>query len=255
MIHMDRFDESTSMKIALLIPTYNEAENIAHLLPLLSEISRKHPDIDLTAHIIDDNSPDGTARKVETLAPLLQSEHFNIKTIRRFVKNGLGEAYIQGFQEVLVDMELRYVIQMDADLSHNPEYLDQFFACARRGIDLAIGSRYISGGAVPDWSFHRKLISRLGNLYARTLLGNQITDYTGGYNMFSASLLRRLNFSKLNTSGYGFLISLKFHAIDSSKSIHQIPIVFIDRKSGVSKMPLNTMAKNFKLVLDLWLGK
>lgn len=243
------------MKIALLIPTYNEAENVSTLLTLVSEISRKNPDIHLTAYIIDDNSPDGTIARVEAVAPKVEYECFKIKIIKRLVKNGLGVAYIQGFHEALADEETAFVIQMDADLSHSPAYLGQFFTCARNGIDLTVGSRYIKGGAVPDWSVHRKLLSKFGNLYARLLLGNQITDYTGGYNMFSSALVRGLDFTKLNTSGYGFLISLKFHAITLSRTIHQIPIVFFDRKFGESKMPLNTMVKNFKLVLDLWLKK
>lgn len=243
------------MKIALLIPTYNEADNVSKLLPLVFEVSRKNPDIDLTAYIIDDNSPDGTAARVEAMAPQVESDNFKVKTIRRLIKNGLGDAYIQGFRAALADEALAYVIQMDADLSHNPVYLDQFFTCARNGIDLTVGSRYVDGGAVPDWSVHRKLLSKFGNLYARLLLGNQITDYTGGYNMFSAALLRGLDFTKLNTSGYGFLISLKFHAIALSKTTHQIPIIFFDRRFGESKMPLNTMVKNFKLVLNLWLKR
>lgn len=228
---------------------------MSKLLPLVSEISRKNPDIDLTAYVIDDNSPDGTIAIVESIAPQVETKYFKVKTIKRSVKNGLGNAYIQGFREALADQELSFVIQMDADLSHSPVYLDQFFMCARNGIDLTVGSRYIEGGAVPDWSTHRKLLSKFGNLYARLLLGNEITDYTGGFNMFSSALLRGLDFTKLNTSGYGFLISLKFHALALSRTIHQIPIVFFDRKFGESKMPLNTMVKNFKLVLDLWLKK
>jgi dolichol-phosphate mannosyltransferase len=243
------------MKIALLIPTYNEAENISRLLPLLASVSQRNTDIDLTVYVIDDSSPDGTSLRVSEIAPIISSANFKVQVIERPTKNGLGEAYIDGFKKVLKDKTLEYAIQMDADLSHDPNYLDYFFSYARKHTELVIGSRYIRGGAVPDWSIHRKLISKFGNLYARTLLGNKVTDYTGGYNMFSAELLQRLDFSKLNTSGYGFLISLKFHAVKACRSIDQIPIVFVDRKSGISKMPLNTMAKNFMLVLNLWLKK
>lgn len=243
------------MKIALLIPTYNEAENIQILLPLLAASHAHHREVRLSVYVIDDNSPDGTRQLVEFLAESLNSEFFCVKTLARNSKEGLGKAYVHGFRHILKDVNLDYVIQMDADLSHDPIYLGNFFTLARQGIDLVVASRYVVGGGVPDWSWYRKLLSRFGNLYAKILLGDTITDYTGGFNMYSTRLLRLLDFDQLNAPGYGFLITLKFEAVCKATSVSQFPIVFVDRKAGESKMPLSTIASNFKLVFDLWRKK
>lgn len=243
------------MKIALLIPTYNEAENIKVLLPQIAKSVANRNDINLCVHVIDDNSPDGTLELAKSLAAQLKSEQFSIETISRRTKEGLGKAYVHGFRNVLGATDLDYVLQMDADLSHNPAYLVDFFDEALKGTDFIVASRYVAGGGVPDWSWHRKLLSRFGNLYAKTLLGARITDYTGGFNMYSARLLRQIDFDRLSAPGYGFLITLKFEALRKASSIAQIPIIFLDRRAGESKMPLSTLANNFKLVFDLWRNK
>lgn len=243
------------MNIALLIPTYNEAENVRTLLPEIAAIHTKHSAINLCVYVIDDNSPDGTQQAAESIAQTINGDNFCVSTIARTQKEGLGKAYVHGFRHVLEAGNFDYVIQMDADLSHNPIYLSSFFNLANQGVDLVVASRYVEGGGVPDWSWYRKMLSRLGNLYARTLLGSIISDYTGGFNMFSTRLLRKIDFERLNSPGYGFLITLKFEALAKSNAVTQVPIVFIDRKAGESKMPLSTLANNFKLVFDLWRKK
>ena len=243
------------MNIALLIPTYNEAENIRTLLPEVAAILKKNSGVSLCVYVIDDNSPDGTQQEAESIAQTINGDNFCVRTVARTHKEGLGKAYVHGFRHVLEAGNFDYVIQMDADLSHSPVYLSSFFNLANQGIDLVVASRYVEGGAVPDWSWHRKLLSKLGNLYARTLLGSTISDYTGGFNMFSTRLLQQIDFERLNSPGYGFLITLKYEALTKSRSVVQVPIVFVDRKSGESKMPLSTLANNFKLVFDLWRKK
>lgn len=240
------------MNIVLLIPTYNEAENIQTLLPRVAALQAQHRAVHLCVYVIDDNSPDSTWSHVESMGQSLRSDNFCVKTLRRERKEGLGSAYVHGFRHVLEDDSIDYVIQMDADLSHDPVYLENFFALAEQSIDLVVASRYMVGGGIPDWSWHRKLLSKFGNLYAKSLLGNTISDFTGGFNMYSTSLLKKIDFDRLNAPGYGFLITLKFEALSKANSVCQFPIVFVDRKAGDSKMPLGTLASNFKLVFDLW---
>lgn len=234
------------MKLAIAIPTYNEAANIGTLLESIHDQLRDISRLQTTVFIIDDNSPDGTADIVHNAAKTYKAKNFEIAVITRKVKDGLGRAYIFGFNKIL-QTKPDYIVQMDGDLSHNPIYLPQFVKAAKQH-DLVVGSRYIAGGATPDWSLFRKSLSRSGNLYARLLLGNKIADYTGGFNMFSADLLRQIKPSSIESTGYGFLIDLKFRALRHAQSVHQIPIVFHDRYHGKSKLPKSTIIKNLFLV-------
>jgi len=248
------------MHIALLIPTYNEAKNIGRLLTEIAQQCRQESKIDLDVFVIDDNSPDQTADVVKGLEPTLRAENFHIQVLHRPKKEGLGAAYIQGFSHVLGLNRYQYVLQMDADLSHQPQYLQQFFRAALEGKQLVIASRYIEGGAIANWGWHRLFLSKFGNLYARLLLGSQVSDFTGGFNMYSVGVLRSIAFDQLAVAGYGFLIKLKFLAAKSARqiahdSIENFPIVFVDRTAGESKMPLNTLVTNFMLVLNLWRKK
>lgn len=243
------------MKIAILVPTYNEKENINLLLPKLLNCVADCKDVDFTVCVIDDNSPDGTGDEVLRIKDNLEGPSFHVRLLKRKGKDGLGKAYISGFEEVLSWSEnVDYVLQMDADMSHDPSYLLHFVNHAKAGSDFIVGSRYIKGGSVPDWTWYRKALSKFGNIYARALLGSKISDYTGGYNMYSADLLRRLDFKMLDVTGYGFLITLKYNATRNARFISQIPIVFMDRTIGESKMPIDTVIKNFILVTSLRFG-
>lgn len=239
-------------KIAVLIPTYNEVQNISGLLHAMQAMSLKFNDIAFSIYIIDDSSPDGTAQAVENLIAQLESANFKVNVIRRVQKEGLGKAYIDGFKKMLAMTDAPdFVLQMDADLSHNPEYISQFVNGVRQGADFIVGTRYIQGGSCPDWSWYRKLLSRGGNTYARLILGRKITDYTGGFNMYGLAVLKKIDWDTLDSAGYGFLIDLKYQAQQVSKKIVEVPIQFLDRQHGQSKMPLNTIFQNFALVIRI----
>lgn len=250
----------TSMKIAVLVPTYNEAGNIGSLLTSLGEVGWRNPDVSLRAVVVDDSSPDGTADLAKLQGERLCSDSFSVRVLVREKKEGLGMAYIHGFRTVLGGSDRPdYVLQMDADLSHDPRYIDAFLEQARKGADFIVGTRYMEGGATPDWSWYRKLLSRGGNFYARAILGSTVTDYTGGFNMYAAGLLDELDLDTLSHIGYGFLVDLKYRAMLHSQHLAQVPIVFVDRQLGNSKMPANTIVKNFLLVPRIryrhWKGK
>jgi dolichol-phosphate mannosyltransferase len=243
------------LKVAVLIPTYNEAENIELLLRKLRQVSSGLGDTFFLIYIIDDSSPDGTAQLAIKLNCELQTENFRVNVICRTKKEGLGKAYIDGFKRMLaMDKPPDFVLQMDADLSHDPLYVEQFINAANSNADFIVGTRYVTGGSCPNWSWNRKLLSRGGNSYARFILGRKVTDYTGGFNMYSLNILKKIDWDNLNNAGYGFLIDLKYQSQRFSKKIVEIPIKFLDRQYGVSKMPLNTIFKNFILVINIKLN-
>ena len=234
------------MKLGISIPTYNEVNNIAKLLKAI-KIELSHiKGIETTVVVGDDSSPDDTAGAVLRSAKELNDETFKIALLTRITKDGYGRACVAGFMKLL-EQDVDFVIQMDADMSHDPAYLPAFIE-AGKDHDFIVASRYIKGGGTPDWSLKRRLLSRYGNLYARTILSASISDYTGGFNMYSSSLLRKVDLSTLRAPGYGFMIELKFQALQQAKSLYEIPIIFRDRQHGHSKMPKNTLLKNLILV-------
>lgn len=237
------------MKLAIAIPTYNEATNIKKLLPAIKKNLKNYPGLSVTVFVIDDNSPDHTADIAEDLNKKLQDKSFKIKVLRRKKKEGLGKAYVYAFNKILVQ-RFDYILQMDADLSHDPKYLPQFLEATKKA-DLVVGSRYVRGGATPDWQWHRKLLSRGGNTYTRLLLSSRISDYTGGYNLFSYKLLHEIDLDSLQAGGYGFLIELKYKALAKCHNVIQVPIVFMDRQHGDSKIPRGIIVKNLLLVANL----
>ena len=237
------------LRLAIIIPTYNEAANIEALLTSIQSVVSHQPSLSTTAYIIDDSSPDGTSELVSRIARTLTSRTFAVHLTTRPAKSGLGSAYIDGFQEVLrAKKPFDYVLQMDADLSHDPTYINSLVYQARQTTEMVIASRYMPGGGTPDWSWYRKLLSRGGNLYSRLFLGSRVTDYTGGYNMYSTKLLRRVNIGSITADGYGFQIELKYRALSRADSVIQIPIVFVDRQHGHSKIPRSTLLRNLILV-------
>jgi dolichol-phosphate mannosyltransferase len=237
------------MKLAVLIPTYNESKSIAILLPVIFSEAVKYRTVFFYIYVIDDSSPDGTAEIVKSLSTTLIADNFKIELITRPKKEGLGRAYIDSFQYLLsLDNPPNIVLQMDADLSHSPKYIPRFLDAAISGSDFVVGSRYIEGGSVPNWSWHRKFLSKGGNLYARAILGNAISDYTGGFNLYALELLKKIDLNSVNHDGYGFLIALKYAATIHAESIIEVPIVFLEREHGESKMPVTTILKNFLLV-------
>lgn len=240
------------MKFAVVVPTYNEIGNIENLMRSIGDVAALHPKDSFHLFVVDDSSPDGTADIIKTLAPSLNTKNFTVSLISRAEKDGLGRAYIYGFGKVLAHQEnFDHILQMDADMSHDPKYISSFVHQAKQGADFIVASRYIPGGGTPDWKLHRKILSRGGNAYTRMLLGRKISDYTGGFNMFSSELMKKINPKSITSGGYGFLIELKYKALRHAQNVAEIPIVFLDREHGTSKIPKSTILKNFLLVAKL----
>jgi dolichol-phosphate mannosyltransferase len=234
------------VKIGILIPTYNESINSPILLEKLKSNLSNLKDVEFNILIVDDNSPDGTSQIVKKVAKNLNSSYFKINVLDRKMKDGYGKACVAGML-FLIERGVDKVLTMDADLSHNPQYIKEFIEASQHS-DLIVGSRYIKGGDTPDWPFIRKFLSKYGNYYARLFLGSKIADYTGGFNMYDKQLIHDIDLKNIKSTGYGFLIELKFKASQKSKSISQIPIIFRDRQHGKSKIPKNTLIKNLLLV-------
>lgn len=214
------------MKTAVVIPTYNERDNIAAMLD--SIIALNIPD--LSVLVIDDSSPDGTGKIVYEYGKKVS----NVELISRPKKEGLGRAYIAGFQEAIKRGACN-IIQMDADFSHDPNDILRFQQKIRNA-DLVIGSRYLQGGQVTDWAFSRRLLSKWANIYARLVTGVPVTDLTGGFKCWKADLLKTLDLNSIRADGYGFQIEMNSRAFKARAKILEMPIVFIDRKKGKSKI-------------------
>lgn len=211
----------------IIIPTYNESDNIEKLLDL---ISRTDP----AAHvlIVDDNSPDRTYEIVERL--MQTSYPGRLFLLKRAGKMGLGTAYIAGFKWALA-RDYDYIFEMDADFSHDPKYLPAFLAAIEKH-DLVLGSRYVPGGGVKNWGLLRKIISRGGSLYARTILGLSLRDLTGGFKCFRRQVLESIDLDAVKSNGYSFQIEMTYRARCKGFRICETPIVFEDRTAGKSKM-------------------
>lgn len=229
----------------IIIPTYNESDNIEKLLDL---ISRTDP----AAHvlIVDDNSPDRTYEIVERL--MQTSYPGRLFLLKRAGKLGLGTAYIAGFKWALA-RDYDYIFEMDADFSHDPKYLPAFLAAIEKN-DLVLGSRYVPGGGVKNWGLLRKFISRGGSLYARTILGLSLRDLTGGFKCFRRQVLETIDLDSVKSNGYSFQIEMTYRARCQGFRICETPIVFEDRTAGKSKMSrkifLEAVLMVWKLRLD-----
>lgn len=226
-------------KTLIIIPTVNEVDNI---VPLVKQISFHCGKVQLL--FIDDGSKDGTVNEIERQR---NKTPLDIHLLKRERKMGLGSAYRLGFDWAL-ERGFDYIIQMDADLSHNPIYLPtmlDMLSCS----DVVVGSRYIFGGGIKNWGFIRRLISRFGSLYASFILGMNINDVTGGFNAWSAQALRRLDTQKMVSEGYSFQIEMKHRACSKRLKITELPILFNDRKSGRSKMSLSII---IEAILIVW---
>jgi dolichol-phosphate mannosyltransferase len=207
------------------LPTYDERENLA---PIVAAIHAAVPAVDVL--VVDDNSPDGTGRLADELA----ARDPRVKVLHRAAKQGLGRAYLAAFAWAL-EHGYELVLEMDADFSHDPRYLPALLAAARDA-DVVLGSRYVPGGGTVDWGLGRRVVSRGGSLYARTILGIPVRDLTGGFKCFRREVLEALELSSVECSGYAFQIELTFRALRRGFRVVEVPIVFADRRVGRSKM-------------------
>jgi dolichol-phosphate mannosyltransferase len=221
-------DRDRPMTLVVVIPTYNERENIAQQV---SAVLALQPDPQVL--IVDDSSPDGTGQ----IADLLAQEHpGRVHVMHRQEKEGLGRAYVAGFRRAL-DLGTSHIAQMDADLSHSAADLQGMIDVARTtGADLVLGSRYIPGGATVGWPWPRKLISRLGGVYAGAILGVPIRDLTGGFKLWRREILEAIDLDTVRSDGYGFQIETTYRALRLGKTWRQVPITFHDRVAGASKL-------------------
>ncbi|MDD5430720.1 MAG: polyprenol monophosphomannose synthase [Candidatus Pacebacteria bacterium] len=217
-------------KNLVIIPTYNEKENIGALVEKIFELV---PETGVM--IVDDNSPDGTAGIVENL----KQKFPGLSLIKRAGKNGLGAAYVAGFRKALENGELKTITMMDGDFSHDPKYLRGMLALSEN-YDLVIGSRYTKGGDITKkWNIFRRFLSAAGNSYLKILFGKyRINDWTTGYNIINAELLKKIDFNNLNPKGYAFISSLKYYLFRAGAKTIEFPIFFEERGEGKSKMSL-----------------
>jgi dolichol-phosphate mannosyltransferase len=210
----------------VILPTYNEAENIE---PFVAAVRANLP-ADARILIVDDGSPDGTGERADRLA----ERHGNVSVLHRRTKEGLGPAYIAGFRRALAS-GAGLVLEMDSDFSHDPAYLPRLLDASRRA-DLVIGSRYVAGGWVSDWGPVRRLISRGGSAYSRLVLGVDVHDLTGGFKCFRREVLEAIDLDAIEVRGYAFQVEMTYRAIQLGFKVVEVPIVFRDRRAGESKM-------------------
>lgn len=222
------------MRTLIIIPTYNELENLP---PLLKDIFSNAPETDIL--IVDDNSPDGTG----DLADKLSSEDPRVHVLHRSGKLGLGTAYIAGFRYA-IEHGYDAAFEMDADFSHDPRYLPDFLAKIEQA-DLVIGSRYIPGGSTPNWSLLRRFISGGGNIFSRVVLGLRVHDCTAGYRCYRRAVLENIDMESIRSQGYGFQVEMAYRVQKRGYKIVETPIVFMDRRVGKSKMSRAIFVEGF----------
>lgn len=233
----------------IVTPTYNEKENLPRFVEAVRAAA---PEADLL--IVDDNSPDGTG----DLADAIAAKDNHVKVMHRAGKLGLGTAYIQAFQKGLAEGYDRF-FEMDADLSHDVRYLPDFFRALDEGADVVIGSRNIPGGGVEGWGIGRHVISKGGSLYSRTILGLGVKDLTSGYKAFTRRALEAIDIDSVRSNGYSFQIEMTYRAIRKGMRVKEVPIIFVDRTAGRSKMSrrifVEAVGVVWKLRADAVMGK
>lgn len=233
------------MRITVVTPTYNEAENLPQLVSALFSLP-----LDLRVLVVDDNSPDGTGRIADQLATAYPDR---VEALHRPDKLGLRSAYLSGFQKVL-DSDAQVIVQMDADFSHDPSALVNM-AKLLEACDVVLGSRYVKGGSVDKrWPFWRKYLSAFGNYYARTILGLPLRDVTTGYRMWRRETLQQMPFERIQSNGYVFLVEMAYFAHCLEFKIGEAPIYFADRRWGKSKMSLKIQIEAAFRIWHIWWG-
>ncbi|MCU1278431.1 MAG: Dolichyl-phosphate beta-D-mannosyltransferase [bacterium] len=228
----------------VIVPTYNERDNLPEIV---AAVHQHLPDADLL--VVDDNSPDGTGAVADEIA----ARDAQVHVLHRAGKQGLGTAYVAGFKWALA-RDYQLLFEMDCDFSHDPKYLPIMRERARAGADLVLGSRYVVGGGTVNWGPMRKLISRGGSFYARTILGIDVRDVTGGFKCFRRATLEALDLDTVSAQGYGFQIEMTYRTIKHGLRVEEVPIIFVDRRVGQSKMSKKIFLEAFTLVWKLRLS-
>ena len=227
----------------LILPTYNEIENLEAIAAAAAKaLTGAAPD-GFRILVVDDGSPDGTGE----LADRLSREHDWLHVLHRSEKNGIGPAYLAGFRHAL-DQGAGYVMEMDSDFSHDPADLARLLQAVYDGADLALGSRYVPGGGVTEWGLLRRFISEGGSTYARVVLGLRVRDLTGGFKCFRREVLEAIHFGGVRSQGYAFQVELTYRAVQAGFRVVEVPIVFRDRQQGTSKMSWRIAAEAMWLV-------
>lgn len=231
------------MKTLVLVPTYNERENIPTLVKDILQVPGT------VVMVLDDQSPDGTGAVADALAGEYPGR---VQVVHRTGQRGLGVSYLEGFQRAIAS-DADYVVQMDADLSHDPKYLPELIRVAAAGADLVIGSRYLNGISVVNWPLRRIILSSFANFYIRTITGLGLRDITAGYRCWRRTGLARLPLDKIVSEGYAFLPDVTFMAAHAGLRIEESPIIFIERRQGASKVSGGVVFESFltpwKLIL------
>ena len=231
------------MKAVVVIPTYNERDNISRII---ADILAQSPDVEVL--VVDDNSPDGTGDIVRSLAAANGRVHLHARP----GKMGLGSAYCEGFRLAL-SMGADYIFEMDADFSHDPAMIPRFIE-KMVDYDLVIGSRYLHGVSVVNWPIRRLMLSYGANVYTRLITGLRITDCTGGFKCFRADTLRAIDLDKIHSDGYSFQIEMNYRCVEKGFRVGEVPIIFIDRHAGSSKMSKRIVREAVVMVWKLKLG-
>lgn len=235
------------MKTTIVLPTYNERENIKQLIPKIFKIFKENK-IQGKLIVVDDNSPDGTSEIVNDL-----KKRYPLTLIQRERKLGIGSAYITGFRKALED-ETDLIFEMDADLSHDPIYIPRFIQKINQGFDVVIGSRRIKGGEVVGWNWYRKSISWGGNFSGRYIAGVAVDDLTSGYRVYKREVLTKIDLDKVESNGYGFQLEMLARSLKKGFKVDTIPIVFSDRYSGKSKLSRKDVINFFIIALKIRMG-
>ncbi len=226
-------------KTIVVIPTYDERENVAKMVAALP------PSVEIL--FVDDNSPDGTGQVIEDI----RKTNPRVHCLHRTQKEGLGRAYVAGFRRAL-ELGAEKIVQMDCDFSHDPQDVLRLVA---DDADLVIGSRYVKGGGTPGWPFKRRLISRCGGIFIRVVTGLPLRDPTGGFKCWKASALKAIDFTTVESAGYSFQLEMNHRAWQAGLAIHELPILFTDRVAGYSKITAGIAVESIKIALRLRFGK
>lgn len=230
------------MKTLVVIPTYDERDNVAAMAEALFAV-----DSSLEILFVDDNSPDGTGDVIEGLI----KNDSRIHCLHREKKEGLAKAYLAGFKRA-IELGADRIVQMDCDFSHDPKDVTRLVA---EDADLVIGSRYVKGGATPGWPFKRRLISRMGGIFIRTVTGMPLKDPTGGFKCWKVSALKAMEYDTIESAGYSFQLEMNHRAWKTGLKISEIPIIFTDRVKGYSKISAGIAVESIKISLRLRFGK